>query len=121
MFKKIAIASAFALIVMGCSSGAGQNAASNFLATVCSNGQTILAQLPSVGLTPAQVQNIQMVACSTAFGSTAAPATAPGQAPVFPPVAAPAPTVVPAPAPVPASSAPPAPVATPAASPAVAK
>ncbi len=74
------------LALIGCSQSGAQNGASNFLATICANGQTLLTQVPTGILTPQQVQNIQLVACSTAFGTVAAPASAPGQFPIFSPV-----------------------------------
>ena len=92
--RTIIIAGA-ALLVAGCSSAEQQTAARNFLATVCSNGQTLLTQIPTGFLTPAQIQDIGNTACSTAFGTTAAPAPAPGMAPIFP---APSPAATPAPA-----------------------
>jgi hypothetical protein len=85
MFKKIALASVFALGVFGCSSTQQDNALHNLLATVCANGQTIMVSLPTGFLTPQQIQNIQLLACSTAFGTTPAPAPAPGNSPVFSP------------------------------------
>ena len=84
----------------GCSSGQIQTANRNFLATICANGQQLLTEIPTGVLTPAQIQNIHDVACSTAFGTTAAPAPAPGESPVFPgPKPTPVPLQVPSPKP----------------------
>ena len=88
---------AIAGVLSGCSSGPFATANRNLLATICANGAVIQAQLPTGVLTPAQVAGIQNLACSTAFGTTAAPAPASGMSPVFP-----GPTVSPTPAPAPA-------------------
>lgn len=86
--RMIAI-TALALMLAGCTSSEVQTANRNLLATLCANGATLLAQVPTGPLTPAQVTDIQNTACSTAFGTTAAPASAPGMGPVFPPPATP--------------------------------
>lgn len=82
----------------GCSSSQQANLGSNLLATLCTNGQSLMVNIPTGLLTPAQVAGLQATACSTAFGSTAAPASAPGQYPIFAPVPPPTPAPVPSPA-----------------------
>lgn len=77
-----ASAIALALTVSGCSMF--QTANRNLLATVCANGKTLMADIPTGVLTPSQVADAQNLACSTVFGTTAAPAPAPGESPVFP-------------------------------------
>lgn len=85
--RKLLIGAAivFAANIAGCSMF--QNAARNLLAFNCANGATLLQDVPTGMLTPAQIANIENAACSTAFGTTAAPAPAPGNNPVFPPAA----------------------------------
>lgn len=79
--RKIALIS---LIVLASGCSMFSNGARNLLAFNCANGATLLQDVPTGLLTPAQLKNIQDAACSTAFGTTAAPATAPGNSPVFP-------------------------------------
>lgn len=86
--KNVTLIAIAALVLAGCSQQQLDTANRNFLATVCANGQTLLTQVPTGFLTPQQIQNAQMLACSTAFGTTAAPAPASGMGPVFPPPAA---------------------------------
>lgn len=93
---KIAIAGALtgaAVWLGGCTQAQIDTANRNFMATVCANGQTLLTQIPTGLLTPAQIADAGNLACSTVFGTTAAPAPAPGSAPVFPaPTPSPTPT-----------------------------
>lgn len=81
MISKIAIAFVFASL-LGCA-----NASHNLMATLCGNGQTILTEIPTGFLSPAQVADAQSVACSTFFGTVPAPAPAPGNKPVALPLA----------------------------------
>lgn len=90
MFKKIILLSALALA--GCSTS--QNAAfdasplgvalRNLNATACANPAAAVANLPVLGLTTTQINQIATAYCATAFGTVAAPASAPGMAPIIP-------------------------------------
>ena len=102
--KRIAIALiGGAALLAGCSSQSGQpnpieTLNRNLLATLCANGKTLLVNIPTGVLTPAQVQGAQDTACSTAFGTVAAPTPAPGMGPVFlGPTPAPTPAATPSP------------------------
>ena len=79
--RKIALITLIAL-ASGCSMF--QTASRNLLAFNCANGAMILKDLPTIGNTQNQLQDLENAACATAFGTTAAPASAPGEGPVFP-------------------------------------
>ena len=89
--KTLLAISALALLVAGCSANGtdpAQTAIRNLMAFNCANGQQIISQVPTMLLTPAQIQLAANAACSTVFGTTAAPIAAPGEGPVFPAPAA---------------------------------
>ena len=110
LLNRLAIVAILALTV-GCSSAQQQqavatqdqinaafaNALHNLGAKACDPAtlQQALANIPTMVLTSNQLSLAVNFGCSTLFGTTAAPATAPGNNPAFPSVA-----------PVPASSAP---------------
>lgn len=87
-----------ALAFAGCSSTSPIDVfAKNLTAAQCDNQNATLSQLPLTFVTPAQAQMILAGACSALFGTSAAPATAPGNSSVFAPsaVASPAPSAAP--------------------------
>ena len=86
--KKLIILGIAALMFSACSSNQSANPLGtgfrNLMAYNCANGQTILGQVPSGLLTPAQIQMAADGVCSAVFGTVAAPAPAAGNMPMFP-------------------------------------
>ena len=82
MRKAIGIALC-ALALGGCSQTALDAGFKNLTSVQCDNQQAALANIPLMFVTPAQAAQILAGICTTFYGTSPAPTTAPGQTPVI--------------------------------------
>jgi len=76
-----------AMAIPGCSSTQPSAFATflrNLTAAECDNQQSVIANLPIIGLTPTQAANLLAGACAGMFGTAPAPTPAAGNQPAIP-------------------------------------
>ena len=81
------VVTAFAAIAASCSTSkpsALETFLRNLTAAECDNQQATLANLPMLGITPAQAATVLAGACAGEFGTAPAPTPAPGNQPAIP-------------------------------------